>query len=322
MIPRVRRLPLILVALLGLVVPFLGANPAQAEGTGSPVIITPADDEIYPAGEVPDLVVDFGDAPYGTYTYAVVDLETDEVLVDGTETYEAGDPAELTLAALGLGLGGYQATVSGEGRSATSVFGTFFLGEPPTLCSVNMPSKVVVVARTTAVWPTFDGCGKASVDWAIKHPRTPYDGDTVGLVSGRSTGAWRYRDSEPAGSWKVQPGVVQIVGIDQNSTRTLVKFGSRISLAAGPRNGTRVLLSGVASRYSPQAHSFRRWADRPIALSYKDCLNCPWKFLAMDRTNSYGGYSITAISGKARYYRARVGETPTAWGRTSVPVRR
>lgn len=319
---RVRRLSLTLVALLGLAISVVGLPPAQAVGTGVPVIVAPLDGEDYHVEEVPDLHLDFDDAPYGSYRFEVADSAAVVVLAADVEHNEATDPdAYVELPALGVDQ--YTVTVldGADAVVATSTFGTFDLGEPPVLCSVNLPAKVVAVAPFTSVYPTFDGCGGATVQWSISHPRTAQVA-RVGLDGGASLGRWLFRDAGPTGTYAVRPSKVQPFGINQNTTSTVVKFGSRISLKAGTRTGTRVPLSGVVSRYSPSADAFRRWADRPIAISYKDCAACPWKFLAMDRTNSVGAFDITAISTKARYYRATVGETATAWGRTSSSVRR
>ncbi len=324
MTPSARRLLLHLVALLGLVVPVLGLQAANAVGTGVPVIVTPVDGEIYHVQDVPDLHLDFSDAPYGEYRFELTGTPGVVLLGGDVEHTEATDP-DAFYEVPDLGPDEYTVTVFGAADAvlATATFGTFELGEPPVECAVNLPSKVVAVAPVTAVWPTFDNCGGIdSVTWFFFAGLDRTYG-RVSIENGVSQGAWRFRDSYPTGRYLVQGSdAVEPFAPAQNTTSTVVKFGSRISLEAGTRTGTRVPLAGVASRYSPAANAFRRWADRPVAISYKDCAACPWKFLAMDRTNVYGAFGLTAISSKARYYRATAGETSTAWGRTSVPVRR
>ncbi len=317
---RARRLPLALVALIALVVPVIGLSAAEGVGTGVPVIVTPVDGETYHVEEVPDLHVDFADAPYGDYRVELTDSVDQVLLGVDVEHVEAVDP-EVFYAVPRLGLDAYTVTVYGAAEAvlASSTFGTFDLGEPPARCTVDLPAKVTAVARYTAVYPTFDGCGAVTASWLVDGPGS-FAARTIGVSGGSSLGPWRFRDTESPGVFRARPQLG--AGGSLGGDSTVVKFGSRISLAAGTRSGTRVPLTGTASRYSPAAHAFRRWADRPIAISYKDCAACPWKFLAMDRTDRYGGFTLTAISGKARYYRATVGETATAWGRTSQPVRR
>lgn len=317
-----RRLPLALVALLALVLPQLSLSPAQGVGVGVPVIVTPVDGESYHVDEIPDLHLDFTDAPYGSYRAELTDSVDQVLLGVDVEHVEATDP-EVFYELPALGLDAYTVTVYGvaEAVLATATFGTFDLGEPPVLCSVDLPATVTAVSPTTVVYPTYDGCGGATADWYVDGPGS-FQAKRIGLVGGTSRGPWRYRDTDTPGTFRADPQDLAPPGVNLGGDSTVVKFGSRISLVAGVRSGTRIPLTGVASRYSPAADAFRRWADRPVAISYKDCSACPWRFLAMDRTDAYGGFELTALSRTARYYRATVGETSTAWGRTSQPVRR
>lgn len=299
----------------GLAVAILGALPADAVGSGDPVILSPVEEVV--AGDATDFDVDFRAAPYGTYAWAVVESGSGDPVVSGTFTFDASDPEIVTLTTFSVGLGEYVASLSDDvsGATASSTFGAISLGEPPTACAIVLPTKVVVTGPATKVWPRFPDCAGQSATWNVLSSSGQVYG-AFRIIDGVSQGAWTFRDSYPA-------GVYRVVGeTQQDSAQITVKFGSRLSVAAGPRQGTKFKLSGIASRYSSSAHAYRRWPNRPIAISYKDCLACPWTFLAMDRTNRYGGFDLTVISGEARYYRARVGETWTAWGRTSKPVRR
>jgi hypothetical protein len=315
---RARRIPLALVALLGLVVPLLGLAPAH--GAGVPVIVTPVDGESYYVGETPDLHLDFSDAPYGDYRFELTDAPEHVILAADIEHSGSVDP-DAFYELPELGLGEYTVTVFGAAGAvlATSTFGTFSLGEPPLLCGITVPSKVVATAPYTAVYPKFTGCGDSTALWSVTRK---IGGATTGLgflgiQDGASRGAWRFRDSYPTGRYDVRP-----TGDLQNTTSTVIKFGSQLSLAGTRASRTRVPLSGVARRYVPSADAFKAWGSRPVAISYKDCAGCPWKFLAMDTTDSAGRWGLTVISTRVRYYRAAVGETTTAWGRTSQPVRR
>jgi len=302
------------------VLPLLGLVPAH--GTGVPVIVTPVDGESYFVEDVPDLHLDFSGAPYGGYRFEVTDSSGGVVLDADVDHAEAIDP-QVFYALPELSIDAYTVTVFGTADAvlATATFGTYDFGPPPVLCAVDLPAKVTAVAPTTVVYPTYDGCGDATVDWYVDGPGA-FKAARIGLVGGTSLGPWRFRDSDTPGAFMADPQDVAPPGLNLGGDGTVVKFGSRISLAVGARTTTRVPLTGVVSRYSPAADGFRRWANRPVAISYKDCTTCPWKFLAMDRTDSAGAYGLTVISSAVRYYRATVGETSTAWGRTSQPVRR
>lgn len=319
-----RRLPSVL-AVLGLTVallgPLLGSSPATAVGTGAPVIVTPVEGESYHIDEVPDLHLDFDDAPYGDYRFEVVKAPDTVVLAGDVVHSEAVDPEafyELSLTEVNA----YTVTVYGatDDVLATTTFGTFDLGEPPLEpCDIVVPSKVVAVSPTTAVYPRFENCSGRNALWSVtrKSGASVVGVGFLGIKDGASRGPFKYRDSAPTGTYGVVP-----TGVDQNTTSTVIKFGSRISLAGSRASRTRVPLSGVATRYVPSADAFKAWGNRPIAISYKDCAVCPWKFLATDRTDAAGRWGLTVISSTVRYYRATVGETATAWGRTSAPIRR
>jgi hypothetical protein len=185
------------------------------------------------------------------------------------------------------------------------------------VCTVHVSTKVTAAAPITWVSPTFTGCdGYAEAGWTVSRGDKSYGRITV--KQGVSQGAWRYKASWPTGIYTLTAS--SSAAVPQNSTRTVVKFGSRISLTGHRETHLLVPLSGVVSRYVPTVNGFRRWAYRPVAISYKDCFDCPWKFLVMDRTDRYGVFSMGAVSFEARYYRARIGDTSTTWGRTSVPV--
>lgn len=311
---------LVLAALLALAAPLLGLVPAQAVGTGVPVIVTPVDGEVYHVEEVPDLHLDLSDAPAGDYLVELTDTPEHVLFSADVENSEAVDP-DAFYELPELGIAAYTVTVysAADAVLATSTFSTFDLGEPPLPpCDIVVPSKVVAVSPTTAVYPKFVNCFDRTALWSVTRKS---GGSVVGLAflgikDGVSRGPWKYKDSLPTGRYGLRP-----TGENQNTTSTVVKFGSRISLASS-RTGTRVPLSGTVSRYVPSVDGFRAWANRPVAISYKDCAACPWKFLAMDSTDAAGRWGLTVISGQVRYYRASVGETATAWGRTSVPVRR
>lgn len=188
----------------------------------------------------------------------------------------------------------------------------------PVQCRVTVPARVSAVSASTAVTPTFTGCAGKTEAWEISHTVGDVHAvlGTFSVTHGVSAGAWQFRDSYPTGTYEVTSRSGR-----GNQTSLTVKFGSRISLRAGTRSGAKVPLSGFVSRYSPTAHAFQRWTNRPVAISYKTCSTCAWKFLATIRTNARGHFAMTATSTRVRYYHARVQATSSVWGRTSAPVR-
>lgn len=188
------------------------------------------------------------------------------------------------------------------------------LDEPE--CVLEVPAEVVVTAPITPIWPKFPNCEGRTTSWDVYGypPGAVAKLGSFGLTDGVSDGAFRFLDRYPVGRLKT-------FNPDANANPTfVVKFGSRISLKGERVSDLKVPLRGVASRYVPSVNEFRRWANRPVAISYKDCVDCPWQFLAMDKTDQYGVFSLGAVSYEARYYRAKVGETTTTWDRTSTPV--
>jgi len=193
------------------------------------------------------------------------------------------------------------------------------------VCTVHLPAAVSATSPYTAVWPTFTDCASyPDVVWAFSAasgPTNDYRG-TVEVKNGVSQGAWRYRDSYPTGKYRVANPNLPPVPTDppQNFTTTVVKFGSTISLKSSRVSDLKVPLKGVVSHYVASVNEMRRWAHRTVSISYRDCDTCEWKFLALDKTDAYGVFSLAAVSPTPRFYRAKVGETSTTWGRTSASV--
>jgi len=169
----------------------------------------------------------------------------------------------------------------------------------------------------TYVVPTFTGCDNyASASWAIVR-----SGKTYGRITakhGVNQGSWRYQDSWPTGSYLLSPA--SSGAVPQNTARTVVKDGTRISLKGFRQDHLKVPLTGVISRYVASVDGFRRWPHRTVAISYRDCPTCVWHSLATDTTNASGVFSLAAVSEEVRYYRARIGDSTVWWGSTSNSV--
>ncbi|MFL6172097.1 MAG: hypothetical protein ACJ716_04315 [Marmoricola sp.] len=185
------------------------------------------------------------------------------------------------------------------------------------VCTVTMPYSVTAAAPVTWVPPTFTGCDTYPVaTWKVTRSGKSYG--TVTAKNGVSQGSWRYHDSWPTGIYQVTPLFASAV--PQNSTSTVVKFGTRISLKGFRQDHLKVPLSGTVSRYVASADGFVRWAHRFVSVSYSNCVGCAWHSLYSDRTDAHGVFSLAAVSDEVRYYRAAIGDTPVWWGRTSTAV--
>src|SRR5215217_3412605 len=117
------------------------------------------------------------------------------------------------------------------------------------VCSVHVPAAVVLTAPYTAVWPTFDGCDSyPHVSWWFVAAQDPpmTERGRIDIENGVSQGPWRYRDSYPTGKYYVE-NINDAISPDdppQNSTTTVVKYGSRISLTGHRETHLLVPLSG------------------------------------------------------------------------------
>lgn len=185
------------------------------------------------------------------------------------------------------------------------------------VCTVSLGAKVTAAAPVTWVPPTFTGCDTyPAASWKIARAGKNYG--TVTAKNGVSQGSWRYHDSWPTGIYKVTPLFASAV--PQNSTQTVVKFGTRVTLKGFRQDHLKVPLTGTVSRYVASVDGYRGWANRFVSISYSNCVGCAWHSLYSDRTDAHGAFSLAAVSDQVRYYRARIGDTSVWWGSTSSSV--
>jgi len=188
-----------------------------------------------------------------------------------------------------------------------------------TVCTVQLPARVVASAPMTWVPPTFTGCeGVAKARWYFVDSFGTRRGPEIGVDNGSSIGSWRFSDSYRILKYKVTP--VPTAGVEQNSTTTEVKYGTTITLKGYRQDELRVPLTGKVSRYVASVDGFRGWAKRTVSIAYRNCLTCPWHSLTLDRTDAHGVFSLGAVSYQARYYRASIGDTAVWWGQRSASV--
>ncbi|MFL6172273.1 MAG: hypothetical protein ACJ716_05215 [Marmoricola sp.] len=317
-----RTLASILVAVAVFFVPTLGWVPAQAVGTGKPAIVTPEDGVNYPAYATPDFVVNFADAPYGSYYWSVTD-DANQVLYSGTVMYAAGDPATKDLQSLsGLAYTFWTASVTGSTGTVSSYFSAGPIADPPPYaCTIEVPAQVRVISPITAVYARFHHCRGWDMKWAVRHRVGGQDVrfGTLGVKVGRSIGPWRYRDSWPTGTYRVVPPPVG----GPNTTQLSVKFGSRVTLAAGAKTAGHFKLSGDVSRYVASVDGWHGWANHAVAISYKNCASgCQWRYFGTTRSDASGHYGLLSTSSLVRYWRATVADTASVWGSKSAAVKR
>ncbi|MFL6173934.1 MAG: hypothetical protein ACJ716_13680 [Marmoricola sp.] len=290
-------------------------------GTETPVIVTPADGASYAPNRTPDFVIDFSNAPYGTYDWSV--KNGDQLLHGGTVVYEAGDASTKDVQTLTDIEGGFiTATVTGPTGTVTSTFDAGVVVDPgPYACVIDVPEQVRVVSPMTAVYARFYHCAGWTLNWAIRHQvgSKAVKYGTLGVKDGRSIGPWRYRDSWPTGRYLVQPPAIT----GPNSTQMSVKFGSRVTLAASAKTASHFKLSGDVSRYVASIDGWHGWADHAVAISYKNCVSgCQWRYLRTTRTDAIGHFALSSTSSLVRYWRATVADTSSVWGSKSASIMR
>lgn len=312
---RSRWVVALVVAAALLVLPNAGAG---AEGTGNPVIESPVAGAAHYNGFNGPFVVDFTDAPFDTYDYSVT--KGVDLIWSAPEAYPwaGGYPKpQLTVSALPPGTG-YAFHIVGETddtKNATLAFDV--LSGPPPTCSILLPGKVRMKARSFLVNATLSAkCATLHTDYAVWEARHPVGGFAQTFTfDATNTDYWRIYDDEYTGIYTVSPKYAQTSSnedIPQNTTRLIMRMDSRINLTA-TRSGSYVTLRTTSTRYSPSANRFRAWGGRRVVLTYRTCGTCAWKALKVRTTNRYGRTSYRFRASKVRQYRATAFGTSTTW---------
>ncbi|RNL81275.1 hypothetical protein EFL95_02630 [Nocardioides marmorisolisilvae] len=185
------------------------------------------------------------------------------------------------------------------------------------VCTIAVPYKVTAGAPLTWVKPTFTGCDSyASASWKVARSGKTYG--TITAKNGVNQGSWIFHDNWPTGMYAVTPS--SSAAVPQNSTKAVVKFGTKVTLKGYRQDHLKVPLSGTITRYVASVDGYRGWAHRYVSIQYRDCTTCDWHPLYSDRTDAHGKFSLAAVSDELRYYRARIGDTTYWWGSTSSSV--
>lgn len=307
----------------------LPVGGAGAVGTGTPVITSPTVADPLYAGFDGPFVVDFEDAPIGTYSYRVTRTPEggDPVLVSATREFAwsgSGAPPHLVTDPLPAGTG-YRFEISdGAGHEAALDF-TVRPGPPPT-CDVLVRSRVRVNAPVERIPARLAaGCaalGTVYATWNIEHAT---DGFAEVLVYEQTTtDTWSLYDDEPTGTYLVLPRGARAGDLDdvpQNSTRSVVRRDSRVALS-GSRSGRYVTLEARLTRYVPRADGFRAWRKRTVTVSYRTCPTCSWHRLGSRTTDRTGRTTFRFRATKVREYRVRAAGTARVWAPRPDRLRR
>lgn len=298
----------------------LPVDGAGAVGTGNPVITAPtASDPLYAGFDGP-FVVDFDDAPIGTYDYRVTRTPEggEPVLVSAPRELDwsgSGPPHPLDIDPLPAGTGYRFEIGDGEGHEAALDF-TVRSGPAPT-CDVLVRSQVRVNAPVERV-PARLAAGCAALDtvyatWNIEHVT---DGFAEVLVYEQtSTDTWTLYDDEPTGTYLVLPKGARAGDLDdvpQSSTRSVVRRDSRLALS-GSRSGRLLVLKARLTRYVPRADGFRGWRNRAVTVSFRRCPTCAWQRLSTRTTDRTGRTTYRVRAAKVREYRVRAAGTSRVW---------
>lgn len=308
----------------------LSGPAAVAESTGNPVVDQTVATKQHFLGFKGPFLVDFSNAPYGTYSFSVSTAPSGEDpgdIVSGPTAFdwEAGKAATQSFAVPALSGGTYTFSIEDLSEHSGAVAFTVRPRHQP-YCSLGVPSAVRVNApEEVVVGRLASNCSAAQVryaSWDVRRAGSSFFNWFV--FDKTSLDSWKHTASDPLGTFAaVQVDATNPFGdeILQNSPSTTIRLDSRVSLTSS-RVRKYVTLRASLTRYVPTARAFRPWKARVVTLSYKTCKSCTWHRLTARTTTSKGKISVRVRAPKARYYRATVGGTSTIWAPYADQVRR
>lgn len=296
--------------------------PAGAVGTGDPVITSPTSTSALYDGYTGPFVVDFADAPTGTYDYQVLDVSGpgDPTPVTPVQHYDDnGTGVEPQLRVPALSPGSYRFVISDAATHShqASLDFTVRSGSAPR-CSLLVPSRVRVNARVEKVVghlsSTCTALHTATADWKVTRGGRTYD--YFSFQAGRNTtDTWSLYSSDPVGGYTVVPlsaRSTSFADVPQNTPTVVARRDSRLALT-GWRSGSDVTLVTSLSVYAASANAFRPWAGRYVSLSYRSCSSCAWHLLRTLTTDSHGQARYRVRASGVREYRVAASGTSLAW---------
>lgn len=199
-----------------------------------------------------------------------------------------------------------------------------------TKCSLVMPTKVVVDARTVET-PIALSTGCFTPDqadhayWDLEHGGTVYyslDFESEDLAQGPGAD-WTipWEDSDPMGRWIARGYEAPAAGgfLDQNTTVTTVKYGSKLTTKV-TRAGSKLSWGVTATQWSGRAHRNVARVKASVGLFHKAPGSTTWTYVTSVTTSSTGKATVSLAAPKAGSYRLKVAETPTVWAAYSSTV--
>lgn len=296
---------------------------ADAVGDGNPVVTSPTTTGKYYAGFTGPFVVDFEPAPIGSYDYWVAQDQggPDPVVIGPVQQYAYNgsfSTPQLRVGTLPAGSFTFHVTDHGDPvEHATSLAFTVLPGPPPT-CSVLLPARVRMKARSALVTarlsPTCTTLRTRYASWQANDPKGFF---ATGLVfaDGARSARWRIYDDEWTGTFAVRPKVakdVENATLPQNTTRLAMKMDGRTRVTSR-RSGRTVTVKVAARRYSPSKNRYVAWGRRTVVLAARSCESCRWHRVGVRRTARNGTATWTVRAGRVRQYRVTAAGTASVW---------
>lgn len=307
-------------ALAALLLISLGAalSPADAVGTGNPVIVSPTSTSALYAGYDGPVTLNFDDAPKGDYAWTVTRTSSPPPAVIDQGTYPndgVGVPEPVRTVALVAGSYTFTIADVATGTHTDTVDFVVRAGPSPRCAAVvaprvrvNAPSEKVPVRLST----TCSALHVIYASWKISSSRG-FVGSVV--FDHATTDTWTVFDGDPMGRYVFEPKSAQTLdntSVPQNRPTPLVRRDSRLSLG-GSRSGSTVTVRAALSAYSAAANGYRPWARTHVVLVYRTCSTCAWHLLRTLTTNTHGQASYTFTSAAAREYRVTSAGTSQVW---------
>lgn len=199
-----------------------------------------------------------------------------------------------------------------------------------TTCSLLMPTKVVVDARTVdSDVRLTPGCFTGEADhawWDLDHAGGvgyTVDFESEDLLEG--PGSYWYipwEDSDPMGRWVLTPAGTNPEGqpqVPQNTAVTMVKYKANLATKVTRTGGT-LSWAVTATQWSGKAHANVARARASVGLFHQAPGSTTWTYVKSVTTSSTGKATVSLAAPKAGSYRLKVAETPTVWAAYSTTV--
>lgn len=194
----------------------------------------------------------------------------------------------------------------------------------PAQCSIVVPSKVTIDQPYRGLTPRLSSncraAGVAYASWDFVHPREGFQ--HIAIFDGVTTDPWDVNDWDPTGVYTVRPSTAYDAdygSVSQNTTKTTVKLGARLTATAKRANG-KLTLSTTAKVYSPRTETWAPRSRAKVSLMRKAPGAATWTWVKSATATSTGRVSLS-VAPKAGMYRLQVRETASVWAVSSSPVR-